>query len=77
MSVDHVYEIDKSNNNVFQRYKICKYIHNVGIDFDILDHDHHVPVGWKKVTEHMVFNVNMDFTRKACQVLDGNRKQDP
>ena len=77
MSLDHEYEIYNNNNELLQRYKICKYINNIEIDFDILDHDLHVSAGWKKVTEHMVFNVKMDFTSKACQVLDGNRKHDP
>ena len=40
-------------------------MHNVGVSFEILDCDQHVPVICKKVTEHMDFNVKMDFTSKA------------
>ena len=46
---------------------------NFGIDFDILYHNLHVTLGWKKVNGHMVFGVNMDFTRNSRWVLDGNR----
>ena len=31
----------------------------------VLDHEETVPVGWTKVTGHMVFDVKMDFTQKA------------
>ena len=40
-------------------------MYNVGIDFEILDRDHYVLVGWKKFTGHMVFDVNMDFMRNS------------
>ena len=51
-------------------------MNNVGISFEILDRDCHVPVVWKKFTAHMVLNVKMDLIRKARWVLDGHRKLD-
>ena len=36
-----------------------------------------MPVGWKKVTRNLLFNIHMDFKRKAHWVLDGNRNPDP
>eukprot|EP00957_Ditylum_brightwellii_P006493 492023-Ditylum_brightwellii.AAC.1 len=35
------------------------------------------PGGWTKVTGHFIFDVKMDFTRKARWVLDGYRTPDP
>ena len=49
----------------------------MGIDFDILDYDFHLLVGWKKVTGNMLFNVNMDFLSNSRWVFDGNRTTDP
>ena len=56
---------------------ICKDIHYVGIPFEILDLNHHVTLGWKKVTGHMVFVVKMYFLRRAHWELDGDRNPDP
>jgi len=54
-----------------------KEIHNIGIAFEILDPNANVPVGWSHVTGHLVFDVKMDFTRKARWVLNGHRAADP
>ena len=52
-------------------------MHNIGIAFQILDEHEHLPVGWSKVTGHLVFDVKMDFTRKARWVLDGHLTPSP
>ena len=38
---------------------------NVGIAFTILDDGIKPPPGWRKAIGHLVFDVKMDFTRKA------------
>jgi hypothetical protein len=35
-----------------------------------------VPPGWLKASGHLVFDVKMDFTRKACWVKDGHKTPD-
>jgi hypothetical protein len=50
---------------------------NVGIAFQVLDEGQHEPVGWAKVTGHIIFDVKMDFTRKARWVLDGHKTSNP
>eukprot|EP00957_Ditylum_brightwellii_P078264 5950878-Ditylum_brightwellii.AAC.1 len=50
---------------------------NVGIAFEVLEHKRNLPVGWKEVTSHIVFDVKMDFTRKARWGLDGHKTPDP
>ena len=52
-------------------------MHNARIYFEILDHYHHVQVVWKKFTGHMVFDVKIDFTRKASWVLYEHRILEP
>jgi len=76
-SVQHAYELDKENGDTYWRDAITKEMHNVGIAFEILDDGQSVPVDWHKVTGHIVFDVKMDFTRKARWVLDGHKTPTP
>ena len=75
--VKHVYKIDQQNNNNFWRRYITLEIHNNGVAFQILEENKKAPPGWSKVTGHLVFDVKMDFTRKARFVLDGHKTPDP
>ena len=36
-----------------------------------------IPIGWSKSSFHLVFDVKMDFTRKARWVKDGHRTAEP
>ena len=76
-SVEHAKELDIKNKNSLWQDAIDKEMHNIGVAFQILENDEHVPVGWKKATGHMIFDVKMDFTRKARWVLDGHKCADP
>lgn len=71
--IEHTYAIDDANNNHFWQDEIAKEMLNVGIAFEVLPLGRNAPVGWRKVTGHLVFNVKMDFTRKARWVLDGHK----
>ena len=70
-------ELDQKNGNDFWIRAIEKEMYNVGIAFEILDKDKTAPVGWSKESGHLVFDVKMDFSRKARWVLDGHRSADP
>ena len=50
---------------------------NNGVAFEILEENKRATPGWHKVTGHMIFDVKMDFTRKARFVLDGHKTADP
>lgn len=76
-SIKNAHELDTSNGNTHWSDAISKEMTNVGIAFDILDMNQHVPVGWKPVTGRLIFDVKMDFTRKARWVLDGHKLPDP
>ena len=56
---------------------IKKEMHDVGIAFEILEDNVSMPIGYRKVTGHLVFDVKMDFTRKARWVLDGHKTPSP
>ena len=70
-SVNHAYELDQTNGDNFWKDAIAnKEMHNVGIAFEVLPADAHAPVGWSKVTGHIIFDVKMSLERKARWVLD-------
>ena len=75
--VEHAHEVDAKNGNTLWRDALKKEIYNVGVAFEILDEGVHAPHGWKQVTRHLVWDVKMDFTRKARWVLDGHKTPDP
>jgi hypothetical protein len=49
---------------------------NVCIAFEILGPNKKAPPGWHKTSGHIVFDVKMDFTRKARWVKDGHKTPD-
>ena len=69
--------IDNDNQNTFWQDAIKLEMHNVGVAFEILDENRKAPPGWSPVTAHIIFDVKMDFTRKARFVLDGHKTADP
>jgi len=75
-TVQQALEIDQINGNNFWRKAIEKEMTNIMIAFEILEDGMRVPPGWSKVTGHMIFDVKMDFTRKARWVLDGHKTPD-
>ena len=75
--VEHAYEIDARNGNTLWRDALKKEMYNVRVAFEILDEGVHAPHGWKQVTGYLVWDVKMDFTRKARWVLDGHKTLDP
>ena len=75
--VEHVHEIDGRNGNTLWRDALKMEMYNVGVAFEILDEGAHAPHGWKQVTRHLVWDVKMDFTRKARWILDVHKTLDP
>ena len=65
MNVRQALLLDKENGNTFWTDAIQKEMTNVGIAFEILEGDNPLPRGWKQVSGHLIFDVTMDFTRKA------------
>ena len=76
-SVAHALEIDKANSNTFWKDALAKEMTEVGVAFEVLEENMKAPSGWSKVTGHLVWDVKMDFTRKARWVLDGHKTPNP
>ena len=56
---------------------LAKEMHNVSVAFDLLEQEAKAPLGWKPSSGHIIFDVKMDFTRKARWVKDGHNIPDP
>ena len=75
-SIAHAKKLDEKNGNLFWMNALNKEMLNVGIAFELLEAGKKAPPGWSKVTGHLVWDVKMDFTRKARWVLDGHKTPD-
>jgi hypothetical protein len=63
--IEHAMQLDQDNGNAFWRDVLALEMTNVGVAFEVLERSQFVPPGWKKVTGHLVWDLKMDFTRKA------------
>ena len=76
-NVKKAYKIDEMNGNTLWRDAIAKEMQNVSVAFDFLPKGHKLEAGFKYLPCHLIFDVKMDFTRKAWLVADGHRVSDP
>ena len=75
-SVKEALDFDCKNGNTFWADDLTKKMGNVCVAFEILGPNDKPPIGWYKASGHIVFDVKMDFTCKACWVKDGNKTPD-
>ena len=76
-TLEECIKLDNENGNLLWSNAIDKEMRNVAVAFEILEKGQKAPVGWTKSSGHLVFDVKMDFTRKARWVKDGHRTVDP
>ena len=76
-SIEHAKQLDRMNGNTLWMDALKKEMHNVGIAFEVLEEGQRAPKGWKHASGHLVWDVKMDFTRKARWVLDGYKCPTP
>ena len=50
---------------------------NVSVAFHILDHDEEKPVGYEHINCHQIFDVKIEFRRKARFVAGGHTTNPP
>ncbi len=55
---------------------LAKKMRNLNIAFEYLEPGEKAPPGWFKASGHIIFDVKMDFTRKAWWVNDGHKTPD-
>lgn len=73
----HAKELDRRNKNTFWMDALAKEMYNVSVAFQILDNDEPLPPGYTPCTGHLVWDLKMDFTRKARWVKDGHKTPNP
>jgi hypothetical protein len=64
--------IDKENGNALWYDAFQKEMKNVMIAFDVMEPYRHLPVGYKHLPCHIIWDVKMDFTRKCRLVAGGH-----
>ena len=76
-NLDDCRRIDAANGDSRWAKAIDKEMPNVKVAIEILEKDQVTPIGWKISSGHLVFDVKMDFTRKARWVKDGHKTPTP
>jgi len=76
-TIEEALELDKINGNDLWFKAIMKEMTKVKIAFDIKGHGDKPPPGYQFVKLHMIFDVKMDFTRKARLVAGGHMTETP
>jgi hypothetical protein len=76
-SVEEALAIDKETNTTYWHDAIQKEMRNCKTAFKILDDDERAPIGHKWIKCHLIFDVKMDFTRKARFVAGGHMTNPP
>ncbi len=66
-------KIDQETDTTYWRDAINKEMTNNKMAFKFLEEDENIPFGYKWIRCHMIFDVKMDFTRKARFVAGGHR----
>ena len=64
--------LDRANGNTLWQDAIKKEMKNVAVAFKFFDHGEKMPIGFKEITCHMIFDVKFDLTRKARYVGGGH-----
>ena len=75
--ITEAYEIDKENGNTLWRDAIKRKMENVSVAFEIIEDGKRPSAAHKKVTFHTIYDIKMDFTRKARLVAEGCRTPNP
>ena len=69
---DEAVKFDRENNNKLWQESIKKEMKNVQVAFKFNDDNESIPIGFKKITCHIIFDVKFDLTRKARYVAGGH-----
>ena len=75
-TVEEALEIDKERGDTLWQDAINKEMTNVRIAFDIRS-DNTPPPGFQKIPHNIIFEIKMDFTRKARLVAGGHKTAPP
>jgi hypothetical protein len=77
MTWEEAIALDKANGNNLWLEAIMKEMTNVRIAFEVQDKGKSPPVGYRRIPCHLIFDIKMDFTRKARLVAGGHVTDPP
>ncbi len=75
-SLKEALALDAKNGNKYWSEAVGKEMGTIVVAFEILEPNARPPPGWTRSSGHLIFDVKMDFTRKARWVKDGHRTPD-
>ena len=64
-NIKEAISLDEKNGNTPWHDAYAREIYHVNAAFKILQDGEHIPVGYKKSSGHLIFDIKMDFIRKA------------
>ena len=73
----HAEQLDTENGNQLWQDTHNNEMFNVSVAFEILENGKSAPVGLTKTSGHLIWDLKMDFTRKARWVKDRHCTPDP
>jgi hypothetical protein len=76
-SINHARELDEVQENHLWMETLPMEMFNIGIAFEVLEVGASAPKGRNKAIGHIIWDVKMNYTRKARWVLDGHKQADP
>jgi hypothetical protein len=76
-SVAHAKRLDAQNGNNRWITTLQLEMTQLGVAIELQDHGIQAPPGWSKVSGHLVWDVKIDFTRKARWVPNPNPNPNP
>ena len=75
-TIKNAIELDRRNGDTFWMDGVRKEMSALNIAFEFKELGEKAPPGWFKASGHIIFDVKMDFTRKARWVKDGHKTPD-
>ncbi len=66
-------DINHEKGNTLWQDALAKEMGKICVAFEVLGPGVRAPLGWHKASGHLIYDVNMDFTRKARWVKDGHK----
>jgi hypothetical protein len=71
-TVEQALEIDRATGMTYWHDAVQKEMQNISVAFDFLPENEPIPIGYTKISLHMVFDIKIDFTHKVHLVAGGH-----
>ena len=76
-TIEHARKLDRKNGNTLYMTTLQKEMGDLMIAFEMKNSGEKAPPGWHKATGQVIWDVKMDFMRKARWVKEGHKTPNP